>query len=118
MLAKTPKKWYHVLVNKGGTKTMTTTTTKLGTNYTKYNLEDALKSRNIAVSNYRIIGTTYGYKVVDNYFTSTDVGSMYAYARGSVECGRFAIASVYDLQTGECVGKFYGDEQPVRWKRA
>lgn len=102
---------------------MTTTNenAKLGTDYTKYNLEDALddalKARNIAVSNYRIISTTYNYKVVESFFHSIDVGTMYAYAKGKVACGEYAIASVYDLQTGECVGKFYGEEKPVRWKR-
>ena len=97
---------------------ITTTATKLGNDYTKYNLEDALKSRNIAISNYRIIGTTYGYKSVESCFYSADVGTMYAYAKGNVVCGDYAIASVYDLQTGECVGKFYGEEKPVRWRRA
>lgn len=98
--------------------TTTNANAKLGMDYTKYNFEEALKARNIAISDYRIIGTTYGYKVVESYFHNTDIGKAYAYARGEVICGEYAIASVYDLQTGECVGKFYGEEKPVRWKRA
>ena len=98
--------------------TTTNANAKLGMDYTKYNLEDALKARNIAVSNYRIICTTYNYKVVESFFHSIDVGTMYAYAKGEVICGEYAIASVYDLRTNECVGKFYGNEKPVRWKRA